>query len=69
MTLRIEVRFNDLDFPEPIPKDTGFASVIESNIPIVGQHTRLDSRQSELALMTTLPIRGAFVRITLIVSQ
>ena len=47
-------RFNDLDDPEPIPKDTPFASVIESDVPIVVQHTRLDSRQAELALLSTM---------------
>ena len=48
------VRFNNLTDPEPVPKDTDFASVIESDVPIVVQHTRLDSRQAENALMTTL---------------
>ena len=48
------VRFNDLSDPEPIPKDTDYASVIESNVPIVVQHTRLDSRQAENALLTTI---------------
>jgi hypothetical protein len=48
------VRFNDLNVPESIPLDTDFASVIESDVPIVVQHTRLDSRQSENALMTTI---------------
>jgi hypothetical protein len=48
------VRFNDLIDPEPIPKDTDFASVIESDVPVVVQHTRLDSRQAENALMTTI---------------
>ncbi|MBL8658458.1 MAG: sensory rhodopsin transducer [Rhodospirillales bacterium] len=48
------VRFNDLQDPRPVPKGTDFASVIESDVPIVVQHTRLDSRQSELALMTTV---------------
>lgn len=47
------VRFNDLSDPKPVPKGTDFASVIESDTPIVVQHTRLDSRQAELALMTT----------------
>src|SRR5919106_2306047 len=46
------IRFNDLSDPEPIPRDTDFASLIESNVPIVVQHTRLDSRQAELALMS-----------------
>jgi len=48
------LRFNALEDPEPIPKDTPFASVIESDVPIVVQHTRLDSRQAENALMTTI---------------
>jgi hypothetical protein len=48
------VRFNDLTDPETIPKDTEFASVIESTVPVVVQHTRLDSRQAENALMTTI---------------
>jgi hypothetical protein len=47
-------RFNDLDDPERIPRDTDYASVIESDVPIVVQHTRLDSRQPELGLLTTM---------------
>ncbi len=50
----LHLRFNDLDDPEPVPRDTDYASVIESSVPIVVQHTRLDSRQSALALMTTV---------------
>ena len=48
------VRFNDLSDPEPIPRGTDFASLIESDTPIVVQHTRLDSRQAQNALMTTM---------------
>lgn len=48
------VRFNELDDPEPIPTGTDYASVIESTVPIVVQHTRLDSRQAENAVMTTM---------------
>ena len=48
------VRFNNLTDPEPIPLDTDFASVIESDVPIVVQHTRLDSRQAENALLSTI---------------
>jgi len=48
------VRFNDLKDPEPIPRDTDYASVIESDVPIVVQHTRLDSRQAENALLSTI---------------
>jgi hypothetical protein len=48
------LRFNDLSDPEPILRDTDYASVIESDVPIVVQHTRLDSRQSENALLSTI---------------
>lgn len=48
------LRFNDLNDPEPIPRDTDYASLIESDVPIVVQHTRLDSRQAENALLTTV---------------
>lgn len=50
----LHLRFNDLTDPEPVPRDTDYASVIESDWPIVVQHTRLDSRQAENALMTTV---------------
>jgi hypothetical protein len=48
------LRFNDLKDPEPIPRDTDYASVIESDVPIVVQHTRLDSRQTANALLSTI---------------
>lgn len=48
------VRFNDLTDPEPIPVATDYASLIESDMPVVVQHTRLDSRQAENALITTI---------------
>ena len=50
----LHVRFNDLVDPEPVPRGTDYASVIASDVPIVVQHTRLDSRQSETALLTTI---------------
>lgn len=48
------LRFNELTDPAPIPLDTDYASVVESNIPIVVQQTRLDSRQAENALFSTV---------------
>jgi hypothetical protein len=50
----LHLRFNDLDDPEPIPVDTDYASLIESDVPVVVQHTRLDSRQAENALLSTM---------------
>jgi hypothetical protein len=48
------IRFNELSDPGPIPRDIDYSSVIESSVPVVVQHTRLDSRQAENALMTTI---------------
>ena len=50
----LHLRFNDLRDPEPIPVATDYASVIESDVPIVVQHTRLDARQAESALLSTI---------------
>ena len=48
------IRFNNLNDPEPIPRGTDFSSLIESDVPVVIQHTRLDSRQAENALVSTI---------------
>jgi hypothetical protein len=50
----LHLRFNDLSDPEPVPRGRDYASLFESDVPIVVQHTRLDSRQAELALLTTI---------------
>lgn len=50
----LHLRFDELKDPEPIPKETPYSSVIESDVPVVAQHTRLDSRQAENALLTTI---------------
>jgi hypothetical protein len=49
----LHLRFNDLTDPEPVPRDTDYASVFESDTPIVVQHTRMDTRRAEVALMST----------------
>lgn len=48
------LRFNDLRDPQPIPLGTDFSSVFRSDRPVVVQHTRLDSRQAEEALLSTI---------------
>ena len=48
------LRFNDLDHPEEVPRDTPYASVLVSDVPIVVQHTRLDSRDPHIALLSTI---------------
>ena len=55
----VHQRFNELNDPEPIPRGTSYASVIVSDVPIVVQHTRLDSRQTRNALITTIAYASA----------
>lgn len=50
----LHLRFNDLSDPAPVPRDTSYASLIESDVPIVVQHTRLDSRDPHVALLSTV---------------
>ena len=52
------VRFNELTDPASIPRGTTYASVFVSDVPVVIQHTRLDSRQAENGLMTTMAYPG-----------
>ena len=49
----LHLRFNDLEDPVSVPRDTDFSSVFESDVPIIVQHTRLDSRHAEVTLMST----------------
>lgn len=52
-------RLNDLTDPAPVPLATDFCAVIESDTPIVVQHTRLDSRQAANALFSTVAFAAA----------
>jgi hypothetical protein len=50
----LHLRFNDLDKPAPIPRDTAYSTVFDSDVPIIVQHTRLDSRLPEVSLLSTI---------------
>lgn len=50
----LHLRFDDLKDPAPVPRDTDYASVFESDQPIIVQHTRLDSRKAEVSLLSTI---------------
>lgn len=54
----LHLRFNDLSDPAPVPRDTDYSSIFESDVPIVVQHTRLDSRKQALALLSTIAFAG-----------
>ncbi|MCI0485851.1 MAG: sensory rhodopsin transducer [Blastocatellia bacterium] len=45
----LRVRLDELNDPEPIARDSDYASLIESDVPIVVQHTWLDSGRAENA--------------------
>ncbi len=47
------IRTNDLEDPE-VPRDTDYATVVASSVPIVVQHSRLDSRRESFALLSTM---------------
>ena len=53
------IRFNNLRDPEMIPRGVDFSSVIRADVPVVAQHTRLDSRQAENALLSTIAYPNA----------
>ena len=42
------------DKGEHIPVDTPYALLVESDVEVVCQYSRLDTAQSEMALMTTI---------------
>lgn len=50
----VHLRFNDLSDPETLPRGKDFSSVLESDVPVIVQHTRLDSRSADSALLTTM---------------
>jgi hypothetical protein len=52
------VRMNLLKDPEPIPPGTPYSCLIEADGPVVVQHTRLDSRQAENAVFSTIAFAG-----------
>lgn len=54
-------RINDLSDPAVVPHGVDYSLVLRSDVPIVVQHTRLDSRQAANALMSTIafPVQAA----------
>ena len=48
------IRFNNLKDPEPVPEGKDYSSVIKSDVPVIVQHSRLDSRQTQNALLSTM---------------
>ena len=55
----LHLRFNDLDDPAPIPRDTDYASVFESDVPIILQHTGSIPGMPRFRCCRPWPIRKA----------
>ena len=55
----LHLRFNDLEQPAAVPRDTDYSSLFESDVPIILQHTRMDSRRSEVSLLSTIAYADA----------
>jgi hypothetical protein len=53
----LHLRFDDLTEPA-VPRETDYASVFVCSVPVVIQHTRMDARSGDRALMTTLAYGG-----------
>lgn len=47
-------RLGDLTEPERIPSGLGYSYVVDADVPVVVQHTRLDSRQAANAVTSTI---------------
>ncbi len=54
----LHLRFDDLAQPAPVPRETDYASLFVSDVPVVIQHTRLDARAGDLALLSTMAFGG-----------
>lgn len=53
------LRFNELRDPMEIPRGADYSSVIESDVPIVVQHTRLDTTENQKSLLSTIAFPAA----------
>ena len=52
------VRINDLIFPEAVLLETGYAAIVRSDVPIVVQVGRQDTRQAAAAIAGTIAFPG-----------
>lgn len=50
--IRLDKIVNDKG--EVIPHEVPYALLVESNVPVVAQHSRMDVSQAEMTLMTTM---------------
>jgi hypothetical protein len=54
----LHVRFEELLDPEPIPHGIDYASVIESDVPVVVQYSRIDGPDHDSPFASTIAYAG-----------
>jgi hypothetical protein len=54
----VHVRFDDLTDPEPVPREADYASVIESDVPVVVQYSRIDGPDYTSPFASTIAYAG-----------
>ncbi len=54
----LHLHFDALDDPEPIPRETDYASVVSSDVPVVVQYSRAEPCDREAAQTTTIAYAG-----------
>ena len=54
----LHLHLDQLYEPEPIPRETDYASVLESDVPVVVQYTRVEPCEGEASQLTTIAYAG-----------
>lgn len=54
----VHLSFDALADPEPIPRETPYSSVIESDVPVVVQHSRVDGATDQSPFASTIAYAG-----------
>jgi hypothetical protein len=52
------IHLNLLSDPEPLPVDVGYSTLIESDVPIVVQHSRVHSGVPDRSMLSTIAYAG-----------
>lgn len=52
------MRVNDLIDPEAVPYDTDYGVVVRSDVPVVVQHVRVDSRRAQVSMFASMGYAG-----------
>ena len=54
----VHMRFDDLADPEPVPRDRDYSSVLESDVPVVVQYSRVEGPDHDRPFASTIAYAG-----------